>query len=349
MRLCDDRASVDHRGVGLAGLLSDLQQRLGEALAGLQFAAHARHRGCDEARVPSLRRLPCLLGDRLQHARAPRRPARTRRARSPSSAPAILTTNSTCRSCTCATSALSSRTCSDAPGRACPAPSWRSRSSRAPRRASADRPARRASATASSASARRRACSGSNASSSASSDSSRAWRAGCGGSSSSSARSIAATRSASTAPSLLTKPRLFASAARAARSASRSSEAIPRRLQQRLAVRRDRPSAAARRRARSAPRTDRQRPPGRSMLQGVVEQLCCLARREAVKRLLPGAQRVARPPLALSADTVASRQCKASSANARSVGAVQLLDRLRDALVERARGASSPTPRTACG
>ena len=46
-------------------------------------------------------------------ARAPRRPARNRRARSPRSAPGSWQRNSTCRSCTCGTIALSSRTCSD--------------------------------------------------------------------------------------------------------------------------------------------------------------------------------------------------------------------------------------------
>ena len=107
----DEGASVDHRGVGLAGFLSDLQCVLGEALAGLEVPANTRHRGRDEARVPSLCRLPRLLGDRLQtleRREGPRELTQLDRCRHLRN----LTMNSRCRSRVSATSALSSRTCS---------------------------------------------------------------------------------------------------------------------------------------------------------------------------------------------------------------------------------------------
>ena len=60
----DERGSVGHRGVGFAGLLPDLQRLFGKPLPGLQLAARAANSGRGKACVPSQRRLPCLLGDR---------------------------------------------------------------------------------------------------------------------------------------------------------------------------------------------------------------------------------------------------------------------------------------------
>ena len=134
----DDRASVDRRGVGLTCLLSESERLFGQPLAGLQLAAHAHHPGGDEARVPSLRRLSCLLRDRLKHARAPRRPTQNRPVRSPYSAPVAWrrTRRADPRP---ARPARLARELAQTAWRACPAPRWRSSSFRAPSRASADR------------------------------------------------------------------------------------------------------------------------------------------------------------------------------------------------------------------